>query len=103
MRREIPALRDVPLSPTQVKHLRAHAEYGETVRVRLLCMIPVIMIEWYQRKTVDREHVCVFEPSCSEYSRLAYLRYGFIMASFLTIERLKVCNNFTEWPHYNKP
>ena len=103
MMREIPELSGISPSPTLVRHIKPHAEYGMLVKVRLPCIIPVLLIEWYQRKTVDKPHVCVFFPSCSEYARIAYLRYGFLAASFLTIERLKMCSIFTEWPLENRP
>lgn len=96
--REIPKLDDVSPSPTSLCHIKPRAEYGHTVRVRLLCIIPTLLIEYYQKKTVNRDHVCVFYPSCSEYARIAYLRYGFFAASFLMFERLRMCHNFTEWP-----
>lgn len=102
MMREIPALSEIPPSPSQLNHIIPKNEYGTVVNVRLTCILPVLLIEYYQRKTVEREHVCVFSPSCSEYSRLAYLRYGFFAASFLTLERLKMCYLFTKWPEKNK-
>lgn len=103
MMREIPPLDGISLSPTKIKNLKPKHEYGEFVPVGLFCILPVLLIELYQKITVNKPHVCNFVPSCSEYSRIAYLRYGFITASRLTLERLRNCNYFTEWPHYNKP
>lgn len=103
MKRELPELSGIPFSPSELKHIHTKIDYGATVRVRLLCIFPVLLIELYQRRTVNRPHVCNFYPSCSEYARLAYIRYGFFAASFLTIERLQNCNWFTDWPPQNKP
>ena len=104
MRREIPLLSEVSLSSTKLKHIHSKRRYGTIVNVRLLNIIPVLLIELYQKVTVDRPHVCNMRPSCSEYARLAYLRYGFFAASFLTIERLLECSDFdTLWPKENKP
>ncbi|HIJ60246.1 MAG TPA: membrane protein insertion efficiency factor YidD [Nitrospirae bacterium] len=36
--------------------------------------------------------VCKFVPSCSEYSMLAYKRYGFIRGTFLSLLRILRCN-----------
>lgn len=103
MRRELPALEGVPLAPTNLNNIRTKREYGTVVRVRLTCILPVLLIEVYQKFTVDKPHVCNHYPSCSEYGRLAYIRYGFVAASFLTWERLNNCNAFSSWPRRNKP
>ena len=103
MKRGLPLLDDVPFSPTVLRHLHSRKEYGTVVSVGLLSIIPVLMIEVYQKFTANKEHVCIYYPSCSEYSRLAYIRYGVIAASFLTLERLSKCNGFEEWPKKNKP
>jgi putative membrane protein insertion efficiency factor len=36
---------------------------------------------------------CQFEPSCSEYSRQAYQRYGFLSATRRTLGRLRRCRH----------
>jgi len=46
---------------------------------------------------------CVFFPSCSEYGKQAYVKYGFFKGSFLTIKRIFRChpwqkNNFDPLP-----
>ena len=38
---------------------------------------------------------CRFEPSCSEYGRLSYERFGFMWGSALTAWRLLRCNPWT--------
>jgi putative membrane protein insertion efficiency factor len=37
---------------------------------------------------------CRFTPTCSEYALLAYERYGFWHASWLTVRRLARCHPF---------
>lgn len=35
---------------------------------------------------------CRFYPSCSEYSRQSYVKYGFIKGTYLTIRRVARCH-----------
>lgn len=37
---------------------------------------------------------CRFTPSCSEYSILAYKKYGFFRGTFKTVFRILRCNPF---------
>lgn len=39
---------------------------------------------------------CRFYPSCSSYSREAYLRHGFLKGSCLTVGRLLRCHPYNE-------
>lgn len=50
------------------------------------------LIESYQKKTEDKPHRCRYYPSCSNYGLIAYKRYNFFKASFLTFFRLIRCN-----------
>lgn len=36
-------------------------------------------------------HRCVFDPSCSRYSELAFRRHGFLNGGLATLKRLKRC------------
>lgn len=103
VRRKLPLLEDVPFSPTSFARDHSSKEYGTIVKVRIMCIIPVLLIELYQKLTVNRNHVCNYCPSCSEYARLAYIRYGVIVASLMTWERLRNCNEYSAWPYRNKP
>jgi putative membrane protein insertion efficiency factor len=50
-------------------------------------------IETYQTKVSARLGAsCRFEPTCSEYGRQAYLRHGFVKATFKTVRRLRRCH-----------
>ena len=49
-------------------------------------------IRIYQKMTEDREHECLHYPSCSQYAKLAYEKYGFLKATHRMLYRLKNCN-----------
>ncbi len=70
----------------------------------------VFLINFYQ-KYLSRDTgifkrknaVCVFYPSCSEYGKQAYIKYGFLKGTSLTIKRIIRChpwqkNNFDPLP-----
>ena len=49
-------------------------------------------IETYQTQVSARLGAsCRFEPTCSEYSRQAYLHHGFVRATLKTVRRLRRC------------
>ena len=48
-------------------------------------------IKIYQKLTKGANHKCLHHPSCSEYARLAYEKYGFIKATHRMLYRLKSC------------
>ena len=50
------------------------------------------LIEKYQKKTEHKAHRCRFYPSCSNYGLIAYKRFNFFKASFLTLKRILRCN-----------
>lgn len=39
---------------------------------------------------------CRFYPSCSQYAKMAFLKYNFFKALFLTIYRILRCNPFNK-------
>lgn len=104
MKRFIRDFDGIPYSDSRCRPVVPKSDYGTTVSVPVLSIIPVLLIEYYQRKTVNRPHQCNFRPSCSEYSRLAYIRYGLIAGTRMTKERIRHCNDFySDWPRFNKP
>ena len=104
MNRVIPVFDDVPDSPSHVRGRNPKAEYGDEICLSCIRSIPVLLIEWYQKRTVDRPHMCTCFPTCSEYSRIAFMRYGMFTAFFMTVERLRECAYYeNEWPRHNKP
>jgi putative membrane protein insertion efficiency factor len=54
--------------------------------------VVVKVIRFYQ-KYVSRKlgNRCIFNPSCSRYSELAYREKGFLKGTILTIQRLNRC------------
>lgn len=54
----------------------------------------VRMIRFYQKHISHRlGNRCVFDPSCSRYSELAFREYGFFKGIKLTIKRLRRCRS----------
>ncbi len=49
------------------------------------------LIEWYQSKPYFPHSACVFEPTCSEYMKLAVIKYGAIKGVFKGIKRILRC------------
>lgn len=104
MIRTIPVLDGIPDAPSNVRGRKPRAEYGEDVDLSVLHSIPVKLIEMYQKRTVDRPHMCTCYPTCSEYSRIAFMRYGMPTAFFMTVERLRECTYYeNQWPRKNRP
>tara|TARA_B100000427_G_scaffold325260_1_gene331793 strand:+ start:130 stop:501 length:372 start_codon:yes stop_codon:yes gene_type:complete len=56
----------------------------------LKCIIKLIR---YYQKNISRKlgNRCVYDPSCSHYSELAYRKKGFLVGTKLTLNRLKRC------------
>jgi hypothetical protein len=62
-------------------------------------MLIIYLIKFYQKyisKYILVGSHCRFYPTCSEYSLLAYQKYGFFKASYLSIRRILKCNPFHE-------
>lgn len=61
--------------------------------------IAILLIKFYQnfisRYILIGKH-CRFYPTCSQYALLAYEKYGFFKASFLSFKRILRCNPFHE-------
>ncbi len=54
--------------------------------------VAVRMIRFYQNNISEKlGNRCVFDPSCSRYSELAFREKGFLKGMSLTINRLKRC------------
>lgn len=54
--------------------------------------IIVRSIRFYQRKiSPSLGNRCVFDPSCSRYSEMAFRKKGFLKGIYLTFKRLKSC------------
>ena len=52
----------------------------------------VRLLRWYRRVRPKRlGQRCVFDPSCSRYSELAFRRHGLLIGSIATARRLMKC------------
>lgn len=51
----------------------------------------------------DIFRVCTFYPSCSEFTRQAILKHGFILGSIMGAKRIFDCNPFSKGGHDNVP
>lgn len=61
-------------------------------------------IDYYQRRVSPRLPVlCRYEPSCSEYMRLAILKYGLGRGVWRGTLRLLTCAPWSRRPHLDPP
>ena len=56
----------------------------------------IFLIKIYLSLPLNTHKNCKYIPTCSEYSKEAYTKYGFFYDSYLTIKRLFRC---TPWNH----
>ncbi|MDO5713932.1 MAG: membrane protein insertion efficiency factor YidD [Tissierellia bacterium] len=61
--------------------------------------IMLLIIKFYQ-KVISKYLLpgahCRFTPTCSEYARQAYIKYGFFKGTYLTVRRILKCHPFHE-------
>lgn len=55
-------------------------------------LIKLYQVTWSQ----VAPHSCIFQPTCSQYSREAIEKYGVCKGCWLTIKRLARCNPFNK-------
>ncbi|MFR9279036.1 MAG: membrane protein insertion efficiency factor YidD [Ezakiella coagulans] len=57
-------------------------------------------IIWFYQKFISKYILtgshCRFTPTCSEYAKQAFTKYGFMKALYLTIRRVGKCHPFHE-------
>ena len=62
------------------------------------------LIDFYQNKISSKTAFkCRFIPSCSQYSKICFLRFNFFKAFFLTLIRLIKCNPLVKIKIDNPP
>lgn len=55
--------------------------------------ISIFLISFYQKNIrIYKKPSCVFYPSCSEYTKEAIIKYGFLKGLFLGIKRVFRCH-----------
>lgn len=77
-------------------------------KTNVLVFIVEKIIRLYQ-KTISPDHgilswrypygACRYYPSCSEYSRQAFIKFGFFKGMYLTIKRLIRCHPWSKGGH----
>jgi hypothetical protein len=81
----------------QLKMLRDCLYYnrGRENNVSAIMSIPskiiIKLINWYQSKPCFPHSACVFEPTCSEYMKLAVKKYGAVKGLCKGIKRILRC------------
>lgn len=60
----------------------------------MLKFIGVTLIRIYQKAVFFKPRTCRFEPTCSEYTRLAILEWGFFQGVWLGTKRICRCHPF---------
>ena len=59
--------------------------------------IAIFLIVFYQKHiSIGLKPNCKYYPTCSEYSKEAYSKYGFMKGTFLTLKRILKCNPFSK-------
>ena len=58
--------------------------------------IMIFLIKIYQSLPLSSHKNCKYIPTCSEYSKEAYERFGFFYGTYLTIKRISKC---VPWKH----
>jgi len=62
--------------------------------------ILIFLIHLYQKNPFKRYPVCVFIPSCSEYTKEAIIKYGPVKGIYLGVRRILRCHPWQK-NHYD--
>ena len=54
------------------------------------------LIDLYKLRTQNTNPTCRYHPTCSTYSREAFVKHNFLYASLLSIWRILRCNPFSK-------
>ncbi len=60
------------------------------MNIRKLLILPIILYQYLISPFFPGS--CRFKPTCSEYAKLAILKYGFLKGIFLGLKRLSKCH-----------
>ncbi|MEC7878169.1 MAG: membrane protein insertion efficiency factor YidD [Bacteroidota bacterium] len=60
------------------------------MNIRKLLMLPIILYQYLISPLFPGS--CRFKPTCSEYAKLAILKYGVLKGFFLGLKRLSKCH-----------
>ena len=65
--------------------------------MKKMVKVMLLFISFYQKAISPlRGPTCRFHPTCSEYSKQGFLKYGFIRGMILTVKRVLKCHPFHE-------
>ena len=62
--------------------------------------IIIFLINLYQKTPTRSHNSCVFIPTCSEYTKQALVKYGFLKGLFLGLKRVLRCHPWQK-KHYD--
>lgn len=60
----------------------------------MLKNIAITLIKIYQKAMFFKPRTCRFEPTCSEYTKLAIEEWGFLKGAWIGIKRICRCHPF---------
>lgn len=63
---------------------------------RKLLLLFIRFYQYFISPVINNFYTCRFEPTCSEYTHQAILRYGAIKGCYLGIKRIIRCNPFDQ-------
>lgn len=73
--------------------------FDETQGLSIAGRIALKLIGGYQKLSRYTPPSCRFSPTCSEYTRQAIVKYGFLRGASMGAWRICRCNPFTEGGH----
>jgi uncharacterized protein len=89
---EVKGLRKRILKMSLSKNLKSSFEPRFSKLSKILAFIPVLLIDVYRLiLSPILGHRCRFSPTCSQFSREAFLTFGIFKGSLKTIHRLSKC------------
>ena len=90
-----------------VKYEAKSVSNEDKTKITLFQKTAIQILNFYQKKIspiLNQKGIkCRFIPSCSNYSKMAFLKYGFLKGTFLTIGRLLRCNPYNSGSHIDYP
>jgi len=85
--------------PSVERMLRGTTDADSTIQAMEIPARPILIrfavksLRWYRRRISPMlGNRCVFEPSCSHYSELAFREHGAIQGFISTVKRLRRCH-----------
>ncbi len=85
--------------PYSTKRIRTRHCLLCSAATLLICLYRATLSPWLRRKGVT----CLHYPTCSEYGLLAFAKYHFRHALFLTWNRVRDCHPFSGRPYIDYP